>query len=120
MIAAVLESGDLRRLYTGLSLLVGAAAEGRPARGLIMFGALEPLLDEDLGARATGMPPAFGRTLAELRDAALTLEPCRVWVCSAALELTGTERARAEQRLAGVLSLPQFLREVEGAQLVVV
>ena len=52
MIAAFLESGDLQRLYTGLSLLVSAAAEGRPARALLGFGALEPVLDERLLARA--------------------------------------------------------------------
>ena len=45
MFAAILESGELERLYTGLSLLVSAAAEGRPARGLAGFGALGPLLD---------------------------------------------------------------------------
>ena len=39
MLAAILESGDLERLYTGLSLLVSAASDGRPARGLAMFGA---------------------------------------------------------------------------------
>ena len=52
MIAAILESGRLERLYTGLSLLVSAAAEGRPARGLVSFGALEPMLDPDLLGRA--------------------------------------------------------------------
>ena len=30
MIAVILESGDPQRLYTGLSLLVSAAAEGGP------------------------------------------------------------------------------------------
>jgi undecaprenyl pyrophosphate phosphatase UppP len=33
MIAAILESGQLERLYTGLSLLVSAAAAGTPAAG---------------------------------------------------------------------------------------
>ena len=46
MIAAILESGEPERLYTGLSLLVSAAADGRPARGLVSFGALAPLLDD--------------------------------------------------------------------------
>jgi peroxiredoxin family protein len=40
MIAVILASGRLDRLYTGLSLLVSAAAEGRPARGLVTFEAL--------------------------------------------------------------------------------
>ena len=130
MIAAFLESGELERLYTGLSLLVSAAAEGRPARALVGFGAMEPMLDERLLARALspGSAPAvshlgreaFARTLAELRDAALELEDCRVWACAAAVEATGVERAAVEARLAGVMSVPRFLREVDGAQLVVV
>jgi peroxiredoxin family protein len=130
MIAAFLESGELERLYTGLSLLVSAAAEGRPARALVGFGAMEPMLDERLLARALSPDSApavshlgreaFARTLAELRDAALELEDCRVWACAAAVEATGVERAAVEARLAGVMSVPRFLREVDGAQLVVV
>ncbi len=130
MIAAFLESGELERLYTGLSLLVSAAAEGRPARALVGFGALAPVLDERLFARALRPEAApdvsdaaretFARTLSELRDTALELEDCRVWACAAAVEATGVERAAVEARLEGVLSTPRFLREVEGAQLVVV
>ena len=130
MIAVILESGDLQRLYTGLSLLVSAAADGRPARALVGFGALAPLLDDRLLARALRPEAApdvsdagreaFARTLSELRDTAVALEDCRVWACAAAVEATGVERAVVEARLAGVLSTPRFLREVEGAQLVVV
>jgi peroxiredoxin family protein len=130
MIAAFLESGELQRLYTGLSLLVSAAADGRQARALVGFGALGPLLDERLLARAlrpeaapdvaAAGREAFARTLAELRDTALELENCRMWACSAAVEAAGVERAAVEARLAGVLSVPRFLRETEGAQLVVV
>jgi peroxiredoxin family protein len=130
MIAAVLESGDLQRLYTGLSLLVSAAADGRPARALVGFGALAPLLDDRLMARALRPEAApdvsdrgreaFARTLAELRDTAIELEDCRLWACAAAVEATGTDRALVEARLDGVLSTPRFLREVAGADLVVV
>jgi peroxiredoxin family protein len=130
MIAVFLESGELERLYTGLSLLVSAAADGRSARALVGFGALAPLLDERLLARALRPEAApdvseagreaFARTLAELRDTALALEDCRVWACAAAVEATGTDRALVEARLHGVLSTPRFLREVAGAELVVV
>jgi hypothetical protein len=130
MIAAFLESGELQRLYTGLSLLVSAAADGRPARALVGFGALAPMLDDRLLARALRPEAApdvvdagreaFARTLAELRDTAIELEDCRVWACAAAVEATGTDRALVEARLDGVLSTPRFLREVAGAQLVVV
>ena len=130
MIAAFRESGEPQRLYTGLSLLVSTAAEGRPARALVGFGALEPMLDERLLARALRPQTApdvndlgreaFARTLAELRDTALELEDCRVWACAAAVDATGVERATVEARLAGVMSVPRFLREVDGAQLVVV
>ena len=130
MIAAFLESGDLQRLYSGLSLLVSAATDGRPARALAGFGALAPLLDERLMARALRPEAApdvsdagretFARTLAALRDTALELEDCRIWACAAAVEATGVDRALVEARLDGVLSTPRFLREVAGADLVVV
>jgi peroxiredoxin family protein len=128
VLAAILESGDPERLYTGLSLLVSAASDGRPARALVTFGALEALLDPDLEARAHAAAthvadaerPAFARTLAALRDAATELEDCRIWACAAAVQATGTEWATVGERMEGVLSTPQFLREVAGAQLVVV
>jgi peroxiredoxin family protein len=125
MIAVVLESGELQKLYTGLSLLVSAAAEGRPARALVGFGALEPLLTERIELEPEAAPDvtdreAFARTLNELRDTALALEDCRVWACAAAVEATGADRALIEARLDGVLSTPRFLRETAGAELVVV
>lgn len=114
----------------GLSLLVSAAADGQPARALVGFGALAPLLDERLLARALrpeAVPhvagagrEAFARTLAELRDTAVALDDCRLWACAAAVEATGADRALVEQRLDGVMSTPRFLREVAGADLVVV
>jgi peroxiredoxin family protein len=130
MIAVLLESGELQRLYTGLSLLVSAASGGRQARALVGFGALAPVLDEQLMGRALRPEAApdvsdagrdaFARTLAELRDTALALDECRIWACAAAVEATGASRATVEERLNGVLSTPRFLREVAGADLVVV
>jgi peroxiredoxin family protein len=120
MLAAILESGDLHRLYTGLSLLVSAAADGTPARGLVSFGALEPLLADDLEQRAAVHGATFGRTLAALRDTAAELPDCRLWACAAAVETTGADPGAIAARLDGVLSTPRFLRETEGARLVVV
>ncbi len=130
MIAAILESGELERVSTGLSLLVSAAAEGRPARALATYGALAVLLDDELEARAlrAGAAPhvpeagraVFARTLAELRDTAAAMEDVRIWACAAAVEATGADRDEIEARLDGVLSTPRFLREVAGAELVVV
>ena len=129
MIAAILESGELERVSTGLSLLVSAATQGRPAFALASYGALEVLLDDELEARALapGAAPhvapearaVFARTLAELRDTALALEDLRIWACAAAVEATGADRAAVEARLDGALSTPRFLREVAGAELVV-
>jgi peroxiredoxin family protein len=130
MIAAILESGRPERLYTGLSLLVSAAADGTPARGLVSFGALAPLLDDEIADRALrsdalawadpGERHAFARTLSELRETAFALPDCRLWACAAAVAASGVDRAAVEARLDGVLSTPRFLREVAGAQLVVV
>lgn len=130
MIAVILASGRLERLYTGLSLLVSAAAEGRPARGLVTFGALPVLLDDAIAARALrpeetpGLSeagrPVFARTLAALLDTAAELEDCRLWACAAAVELTAASPAAVAAQLEGVMSTPRFLREVAGAELVVV
>jgi len=128
MIAAILESGEPERLYTGLSLLVSAAADGTPARGLVTFGALGPLLDERLeqhvAVAATRVVESerepFARTLAELRATALELDDCRLWACSAAVAAAGLPHAAVEARLHGVMSTPRFLRETAGARLVVV
>jgi peroxiredoxin family protein len=130
MIAVILETGELERLSTGLSLLVSAAADGRPARALAGFGALGALLDGDLGDRARRPEEAphvagagreaFARTLVELRDTAAELEDVRIWACAAAVEATGADRAAIDARLDGVMSTPRFLREVAGAELVIV
>jgi peroxiredoxin family protein len=121
-LAVVLASADLLRLYTGLSLLVSARAEGREVSALATFGALAPLLDPELEARALdaratpGLTPAgretFARSLAELRDLARDA----VHVCAAAAETTGAE----VEGLAGVKSTPRFLRDAGDAELVVV
>jgi peroxiredoxin family protein len=128
MIAAILESGEPERLYTGLSLLVSAAADGTPARGLVTFGALPALLDERLAERARVAAvhvvederEPFARTLAELRDTALALDECRLWACAAAVAAAGRTREDIGERLHGVMSTPRFLRETAGARLVVV
>ena len=112
MIAVFLESGELQRLYTGLSLLVSAASDER-----LMARALRPEAAPDV---SDGGREAFARTLAALRDTAVELEDCRLWACAAAVEATGVPRATVEARLDGVLSTPRFLREVAGADLVVV
>ena len=124
MLAAILESGDPERLYTGLSLLVSAASAGEEARGLATFGALGALLDPDLEARGrtathviAAERDAFARTLVELRATAAELPNCRIWACAAAVQTTG---ATVAEPLEGVISTPSFLREVAGAQLVVV
>jgi peroxiredoxin family protein len=128
MIAVILASGRLDRLYTGLSLLVSAAAEGEEARGLVTFEALAPMLDAELEARALlpaetpALSPAgretFARSLAELRETATELPACRIWACAAAVETTGVSRVDVEARLDGVLSTPRFLRETGAARLV--
>ena len=110
--AVILESGEPTRVYTALSLLVSAAAEGEPARGLVSFGALAALLREPVGE------DVFARSLRELRATAGELPDCRLWACAAAVETTGADREAVARRFDGILSTPRFLREVAGAQLV--
>ncbi len=109
VLAVILETADPERLYTGLSLAVSAAAQGESVRVLLGFGAL----GRD-GAPETHVieaeREAFRRTLAELWTTAHEL--CDVRACAAAAQATGTQT--------DVISMPQFLREIGDARLVVV
>ena len=123
-LAVILASADLERLYTGLSLLVSAAAEGRRALGLATVPALGPLLDAELERRAldpAATPhlsdagrPVFARSLVELRE----LARGEIRACAAAAQTT--DSPGLEERLGGVVSTPTFLREHADAELVVV
>jgi peroxiredoxin family protein len=117
VLAAILESGEPERLYSGLSLLVSAASAGEEVRVLLGFGALRALSDPELAARATLVVDAerepFARTLDELRAVAAELPNCRLWACGAAVQATGVA-------FDGVTSMPAFLREAGDARLVFV
>ena len=115
-LAVVLEADTPTRLYTGLSLLVSAAVEGRPVRALAGFGPL-PIL---LGVDTLDRDDRFGRSLAELIAAAREVPDLRMWACAAAVDLLGVERDRVERHFDGVLSMPRFLAEVAGAELLFV
>lgn len=129
-LAAVISTGELERLYSGLSVLVSTASAGAPCAGLLAFRALELALDDELASRARE-PEAtptlawegretFARSLAELRDTALELEALRLYACSASVETMALTPGAVEERLDGVISTPRFLRETAGARLVFV
>ncbi|HEX4760215.1 MAG TPA: hypothetical protein VH256_05410 [Thermoleophilaceae bacterium] len=128
--AAVLSTGDLERFYSGLSVLVSAASDGARCAALGSFGALELLLDDDLMRRAEE-PEAtpslswagrdtFARSLLELRDTAVGLDPLEIYACAASVETMSLTPAMVEEKLAGVMSTPRFLRETQGAALLFV
>ena len=110
VLAVILETADPERLYTGLSLAVSAAAEGEPVRVLLGFAPL-----------GSGFEPgphvieaereAFTHTLKALWTTAHEL--CEVQACAAAAQGTGSTGTP-------VISMPQFLREIGDARLVVV
>ena len=130
-LAAVLAAGTVERFYSGLSLLVSsAAAGGAPCAGLATFRALGLLLDPNLLSRA-GDPEAtpglvwagrgtFARSLLDLRETALVLDNLELYACAASVDTMGLTTADVEERLRGVMSMPRFLRETEGAELVFV
>jgi peroxiredoxin family protein len=129
-LAAVLATGELERFYSGLSLLVSSAAEGTRCTALASFRSLALMLDRNLLQRALE-PDAtpslswagretFAQSVLELRDTALGLAALDVYACSASVEAMGVSAAEVEERLAGVLSTPRFLREAGGARLVFV
>ena len=129
-LAAVLATGDLQRLYSGLSLLVSAAVDGESCAALATYRSLDLIMDPGLG-RLAANPDAtpslawqgretFARSLAELRDTALTLDSLAIYGCSASIETMAVTASDVEDRLDGVMSTPRFLRETAGAQLVFV
>jgi peroxiredoxin family protein len=126
----VISTAEIERLYSGLSLLVSTASEGAPCAALASFSGLALLLDDELDSRAreSEATPSlswqgretFSRSLLELRDTALGLDQLRIWACSASVETMALTEGAVEDRLAGVMSTPRFLREVEGATLIVI
>jgi peroxiredoxin family protein len=129
-LAAVLSSGEVERFYSGLSVLVSSATDGSRCAALASFRALALLLDDDLLRRAEE-PEAtpslswagretFARSLLELRDTALGLDGLDLYACAASVETMSLTPAAVEERLAGVMSTPRFLREAQGAALIFV
>ncbi len=60
----------------------------------------------------------FARSLLELRDTALELDALEVYACAASVETMAITPASVEERLAGVMSTPRFLRETAGSTLI--
>ena len=129
-LAAVLATADMQRLYAGLSVLVSAAVDGESCAALATFRSLDLILDPGLGRLAANPDSTpglawqgrerFARSLAELRDTALSLDTLAVYACSASIETMAVEEADVEARLTGVMSTPRFLRETAGARLLFV
>lgn len=130
-IAAVFSSGLHERLYSGLSLVVSTAAEGKRCAALAAFGGLAMFIDRELmqHAQEPDATPSltwagrdtFARSLASLRDTALELDTLDVWACAASVETMGLTESDVQDRgLKGVLSTPRFLREAGAATLLFV
>jgi peroxiredoxin family protein len=126
-LAAMLSSGEVERFYSGLSVLVSSASDGSRCAALASFRALDLLLDGDILQHA-GEPEltpllswagrdTFARSLLELRDTALGLDGLELYACAASVETMSFTAADVEERMAGVMSTPRFLRETQGAAL---
>jgi peroxiredoxin family protein len=111
-LAAVLATGEPERLYSGLSVLVSSAADGRRCTALATFRALEQLLDPQPSERGE----RFDRSLGELIDAARALDSLTLYACSASVDLLRIEG----EPLDGVISTPRFLRDARDAELIFV
>lgn len=129
-LAAVLATGDLERLYAGLSVLVSAASADDRCAALATFASLEALMDGDLlqHAEEPDHTPSlswagrdtFARSLLELRETALELPTLDVYACAASVETMSLTPDSVGERLTGVLSTPRFLEATAGARLVFV
>jgi peroxiredoxin family protein len=121
--AAVISTSEPGRLYSGLSILVSLAAEGEDCAALLAFEGLALFLDPDLPRLAQepertpslswGGREIFGRSLGELRDAALDLDNLKLYACAASIETMAIDVGRLD----GVMSTPRFLRETADARL---
>ena len=111
-LAAVLATGEPERLYSGLSVLVSSAVDGRRSSALASFRALLLILEPP----ASGLGERFDRSLAELIAAARDLDALALYACSASVDLLEI----GGEPLDGVMSTPRFLREARGAELIFV
>ena len=116
----------MRRAASLLAAVLALAGCGSPSADLFEVVRSGPdrnanvrlLVSDDGTVRCNRRKPVAmgaGRLLT-----ARELEDCRLWACAAAVDLTGAATADVEARLDGVMSTPRFLREVAGADLVVV
>jgi hypothetical protein len=110
-LAAILATPDAGQLYSGLSVLVSTAVDGGRCAALLAFGAHQRLTGP--GLEETPPSEVFGRSLAELRDTAFSLDNLTVRACAASVQ---TWDLPAEPPLAGVMSTPRFLRETANAR----
>ena len=74
----------------------------------------------DIGDFIWIAPAMLARSLVELRDTALELDGLDLYACAASVETMSRTPADVGERLAGVMSTPRFLREVQGAALIFV
>jgi peroxiredoxin family protein len=111
-LAAVLATGEPERLYSGLSVLVSSAVDGRRCTALASFRALEQLL----APQPSGHGERFDRSLAELIATAHDLDSLSLYACSASVDLLEIEG----EPLDGVMSTPRFLRDASDAELIFV
>lgn len=126
-LAVIFATGEVERLYSGLSVLASTAVDGNGrCAALASFRALALILEPDLGRHAQepeAMPSlswagreAFGNSLAELRDTVLALDSVEVWACSASVETMALSPADVDDKLNGVMSTPRFLRNTKNAR----
>jgi hypothetical protein len=111
-------------------VLVSSATERTRCAALASFRALDLLLDDELlqhAAEPEATPSlswagrdTFARSVLELRDTALGLEGLDLYACAASVETMSLTAGAVEERLAGVMSTPRFLREAQGARLIFV
>ena len=108
----MLSTGEPERLYSGLSVLVSSAVDGRRCSALAAFRALELMLDPP----PSGRGERFDRSFAELIVTARDLDALTLYACAASVDLMELDGPPLD----GVMSTPRFLREARGATLIFV
>ena len=113
MTAAVIATGEAKRLFVALEILVAAAEAGEDCAALLAFDGLELFVSP----LERGDPDLLERCRA-LRARALELPNVRLYASAASVEFAQAEPSL--ENLDGVMPTAEFLAEAAGQRLVFV
>jgi peroxiredoxin family protein len=121
-VAVFLHSGDYDRIHQGAAIAAAAAAGARPVEVFFFWWALRRLVDGGLGTpELPGEPDLAHRfetrgypTAEALLTAARATGVCRVFACSASMEMLGLRPPQLEPLVDSILGWSGILDRTQG------